>query len=182
MSVLEFIASLKWPLTVVVLALLAARMLTRTPELNKDARRMFGNKNVRLNIAGQEIEMTHAAVNDSVAAAAQTDQDLIQRAGAMPPEDQRNIVQIRREAIEDVMRGGAQWGWDAAKAGFEEPPKLKIKWTAEGEPKIVLASVLDAGLESRFAHLAIKALTWGSQSPAPAAVRSPPTSEEADSP
>ncbi|GAA3213248.1 hypothetical protein [Nonomuraea helvata] len=44
---------------------------------------------------------------------------------------------VRRSAIEQVLREGARLGWEWARTGEQKPPDLDIVWTSDGSPQII---------------------------------------------
>lgn len=132
MSVLEFIASLKWPVTVLLLVGLASWRLRRSPELGHSIRALIGSRSIRLNIAGQEVELGEAAGAATFAAA--PDEALTEITSQRDAE--QDITEIRREAVEEAMNAAALYGWHAARSGAARLPDLSLQWDERGQPEM----------------------------------------------
>ncbi|MGI5515314.1 hypothetical protein [Streptomyces sp. CA-106131] len=137
MSVLEFISSLKWPVTLLILVGFTSWRARRNPELSKTLKTFFMSRNFRLQAFGADVEATRAEVETAAAGAlaARTDEELAQ-AAEPPASGEPDVAQLRREAVEAVMTNAVHWGWTVARMGFQNPPNPVIQWNAEGQPKI----------------------------------------------
>jgi hypothetical protein len=139
-SVLEFIASLKWPITVLVALFVVTRAFTSDPGKGQALADWLNKRNVRANIGGQELEFTMAGTEDAAATVTAPDEQLAASiagstepgtgSGIAVPTDEA-VVQMRREAAEELMRNAARWGWDAAQMGFTTPPVPQIDWQGD---------------------------------------------------
>jgi len=100
---------------------------------------------VRGKIGPTEFEATASQAQAAAQVAAASDADLVhmtepaqsgERAATatVAPQD---VVALRREAVEEVMRQAARWGWSAARAGFVDLPNSTIEWDSGGRPTIV---------------------------------------------
>lgn len=152
MSVLEFIAAIKWPVTLLILATAAMYTLRRSPEARASFNRHMQTRNWRIRIAGQEVEGTLIAAQPAMTAAVLTDDQLAAELVRRFREEQQSIADLdlsqyrlptdndiettRREAVESVMRTAARWGWDMAHRELRQLPELDIEWTNEGRPEI----------------------------------------------
>lgn len=140
-SVLEFIAALKWPITVLLLVGLAVWRTRRNPELAEYLKRFMAGRNVRVNIGGQELELS--AAEAAVRTATQSDIELGEAAeeaatiGDAESTVPRDVTEIRREALETVLVEAAHWGWNMAEMGFQIPPKPEIAWDNADQPRIL---------------------------------------------
>lgn len=132
MSVLEFIASLKWPITVLLLVGLASWRLRRNPDLGNAIRALIGSRSIRLNIAGQEVELGEAAGAATVAAAPD---EALAEVGSRRDAEQ-DITEIRREAVEEAMNAAALYGWNEARSGAARLPELSLQWDESGRPEM----------------------------------------------
>ncbi|MET9120188.1 hypothetical protein [Streptomyces sp. NPDC004528] len=155
MSVMEFISSLKWPIVVLIIGLTAMRQLRRSPETRSSLAEWFRRRNFRVQVAGQELEMTLADTVDNMTAAASGDGQLAayaqgpgegrasNEADPAPKEDptgETDLTGLRRSAVEAVMRNAAQWGWEMAQSGFRSPPDPQVRWTDDGTPEIMFGT------------------------------------------
>ncbi|MGW4886921.1 hypothetical protein [Streptomyces murinus] len=153
MGVLEFISSLKWPIVVLVVFLAAITKLRRSPEARASLGAWLRTRNLRFRIAGQEFESTLADTLDNMTTAASGDGQL---AGYAPlparsladgeeralhqtlPADE--LTDLRRSAVEAVMRNAARWGWEMAQIGHQSPPNPQVRWTDDGTPEILFGA------------------------------------------
>ncbi|MFJ1554358.1 hypothetical protein [Streptomyces mirabilis] len=177
MSVLEFISSLKWPIVVLVIGLTAMSQLRRSPATRSSLAEWFRRRNFRVQVAGQELEMTLADTVDNMTAAASGDGQLaayvqgpresgksneVDPNSRDEPTGETDLTGLRRSAVEAVMRNAAQWGWEMAQLGFRSPPDPQVRWTDDGTPEIMFGTgssnrlrvVLD---ESEWVRLAQRA-------------------------
>ncbi|GAA2108782.1 hypothetical protein [Streptomyces synnematoformans] len=148
MSVLEFISSLKWPITVLLLATAGYVIVKRDTRLRAFLKYVISNHDMRMSALGMDMELTRAesAAESAAEIAAQPDHqlDAIANEGGFTvgPEGHRvafespNTRELRREAIEEVMRESAEWGWHLSRMGFKRPPIPEILWTEDGKPRI----------------------------------------------
>lgn len=146
MSVLEFVAALKWPITVIVLAGFSTYAINRS---SPGARQSFGDffkdRNFRLKVGGQEIEATLAEAERRMSVAAAGDETLAASTVAVDEEGRQyrqpvaqEVDALRREAVEAVMRSAAKWGWEMSEAGYKLMPNPVVRWTSNGIPEIGL--------------------------------------------
>lgn len=153
MSVLEFIAAIKWPVTVLILAFTAGRWWHRSPEARTTFRSWIEGRNIRLSVAGQQLEATLADAQRTLIAATGSDDELAQaepESTADEDEGDRSHVSVtmrRREAVEAVLRSAATLGWEAA-GGSRPTPYVQVSWSPEGEPSIVLREVPNPNYDS----------------------------------
>lgn len=140
-SVLEFIAAIKWPITVLILAGVAALALRRSPRTRGSMGTWLRERNLRLNVAGQEFEATLAATRGSMGVAAENDSNLaaavadaIEPSEAAVEQTQETVEAARRAAVETVLRSGVRLGWQLAKSGTSAPPAVEVHWTDAGTP------------------------------------------------
>lgn len=127
MSVLEFIASLKWPVVVLAAMVWIARTLKK-PAVTEWLREWMTSRNFRAKLGAAEVETMTAAVQEAAAEAV-----------AAPCEDDSTQVepeQLRRENIDRLVRQSALWGWTVAASGGA-PPNAQIDWDHE-QPRITL--------------------------------------------
>ncbi|MFI2202680.1 hypothetical protein ACH47Z_18245 [Streptomyces sp. NPDC020192] len=144
MSVLEFISSVKWPITLLILVGFTSWQSKRNPGISETIKSFVMSRNFRLQAFGADVEATKAETTAAAAGelAARTDEELAQAAQPTTT-GQPDVAQIRREAVEAVMTSAAQWGWAMAQMGFKNPPNPAIQWNADGQPEIGFASVVD---------------------------------------
>ncbi|MFF3871211.1 hypothetical protein [Streptomyces sp. NPDC001978] len=141
MSVLEFISSLKWLVTLLILVVFISWRARRNPDLSNTLKTFVMSRNFRLQAFGADVEATRAEVETAVAGAlaARTDEELAE-AAEPAASGEPDVAQLRREAVEAVMTSAAHWGWSMAQMGFKNPPNPAIRWDEEGQPKIVFGS------------------------------------------
>lgn len=148
-SVLEFIAALKWPVTVLLLAAIGGRWWHKSPAARATFRDWIGTRNIRLAVAGQELEATLAATQGNMITAAASDEALVatladraalsdDEAESQQPSSptQGEVVNLRREAVEAVMNLAAEWGFAMARHGYPEKPDMPVQWDEQGRPEI----------------------------------------------
>jgi hypothetical protein len=97
-------------------------------------------RNIRLNVAGQELEATLAAAQDSVAAAVASDEQIAEIAGESRQPDQPGagtVSEWRRDAVEDVVRTAAALGFDMARR-YPHLPRMEpeVVWV-DGQTPVV---------------------------------------------
>lgn len=139
MSVLEFISSVKWPITLLILVGFISWRARRNSELTETIKAFVMSRNFRLQAFGADVEATKAETTAAGEIAARTDEELAQAADPVAT-GEPDVTQIRREAIEAVMTNAAQWGWAMAQMGFKNPPSPAIQWSADGQPEIAFGS------------------------------------------
>lgn len=139
MSVLEFISSVKWPITLLILVGFTSWRVRRNPNLAETFKSFVMSRNFRLQAFGADVEATTAETAAAGGLAARTDDELAQVADPSAP-GQPDVAQIRREAVESLMTSAAQWGWSMAQMGFKTPPNPAIQWNADGQPEIAFGS------------------------------------------
>lgn len=154
MSVLEFISSIKWPIVALIALVLFSRAVKRSPGLGAWVREWFDSRDMRGKFGPAEFEATASGARDAAQIAAASDDDLAELAaegrdsasGAAEEVGRADITALRREAVEEVMRQAAGWGWSAAKAGYVELPRAVIEWDEQGRPSMVSRpSIRDVG-------------------------------------
>lgn len=140
-STLEFIVRVQWPLLVLLLTLIVCIAAA----LSKGLREVLKKIRIRLNIAGNEVEVAPGQAEEvaeetagSLAVAAKSDEELqalAEKEGAA--QDAERVTTFRREAVEALMRDAAHWGWHQAHMGFKRPPDPYVDWDAESGPRIL---------------------------------------------
>jgi uncharacterized membrane protein YccC len=136
-GILEFISSLRWPITVLVLAGGGYWAAKHNKGLQQTLREMFTKRNMRLNLGGQEFEISGVAeIAETAALAAQSDAQLARMAAEEDSPRRSDVTEMRRDLLELVVQSAAHWGWRAAKAGVEMPPEPIVTWTEDGVPEI----------------------------------------------
>ncbi|MGW3668736.1 hypothetical protein [Streptomyces sp. NPDC005141] len=150
MSVLEFIASIKWPVTVLLLAALSTVVLRGSPGTRRSMGEWLGQRNLRFSLGGQEIEATLAETQGRLGTAAEPDSQLVGGSSATDTaSDQQgsdasasqSVEASRRAAVEDLLRSAALLGWQLARKGTSSPPDPTVRWEADGRPVIESESV-----------------------------------------
>lgn len=144
-SKLEFIVAIKWPATVLILAIAGLIAMKRSPGKIAALMNWLRNRNFRINLMGQEFETTMSDIQSSMGVAAETDAELAAAVAGViekpapegpPVEPQEAVDAARRSAIENVMRTAARLGWKLAQSGATEPPEVKVVWADNGTPFI----------------------------------------------
>lgn len=145
MSVLEFIAAIKWPITVILMPIMIATGLKLSPGARRAIGAWLEHRDVRLQLAGNELATTLAETQGSMGLAAGTDSALAETAAdaAEPPNDEPNPAAIspeaveflRRAAVEHVVNGAVRLGWQWAQQGNPQP-EVTVWWTDEGHPSV----------------------------------------------
>lgn len=150
MSALEFIAAIKWPVTVLLLAAMATVLLKRNPDTRQSVGTWFSRRNLRVNLAGQEFEATVAETQDSIGAAASPDSELAEAVAGTPvtrdetdSEEQskrdQEVENARRSAVAAVARNAVRlgWQWGRGEHGAREPVTA-VSWDKIGQPTVNL--------------------------------------------
>ncbi|MET8401400.1 hypothetical protein [Streptomyces sp900116325] len=153
MSVLQFISSIKWPITVLLLTGWISWRVKRNPGYSEHFKNLIERRNFRVNIAGQELEVSgvEAAVEAAAITATASDEtlaDAAQRDGAKPID----VSEIRRDAVEGLIQTAAMGGWLVGSSGDPHPPKLALHWKEDGSPYLV--TQFDKKSRSRLDHQA----------------------------
>lgn len=120
MSVLEFIASLKWPVVVLVLLGYGSRTMKKHPNLRKWIAAYVEKRDVRGKMGPAEFEAITPATSAIVRAAVASDVELAAIAGEQTSTPDTSV--LRREVVEDLLRSSAQWGYEMAQIGMRTPP------------------------------------------------------------
>ncbi|MFB7288718.1 hypothetical protein [Actinacidiphila glaucinigra] len=139
MSVLQFIASLKWPITILIGLILLTCAHKKNPEPGRSFARWLGSRNLRANIAGQEFEITAPDLSGVATTVTAPDTELAQAisisANIPPGAAGEAVVRFRRETVEELIRSAARWGWEIGQLGLPKPPTPQIDW--EGERPVI---------------------------------------------
>ncbi|MEU5737015.1 hypothetical protein ABZ784_03335 [Streptomyces tendae] len=134
MSVLQFIAALKWPLFLLIVLGFVWWRTRRNPSLGQTTRQLIEARNIRMNVGGQELELTR--VEEAAAIAASSDETIAAAAQRTDPQEDPDVVSIRREAIEQLMLRSIHWGWSTSRNDPRHRPEPMIIWDASGQPLI----------------------------------------------
>lgn len=103
MSVLEFISSLKWPITILLLATAGYVIAKRDHGLRAFIKHLLANRNMRISLPFVEAELTK--LEEAAELAAQSDEQLEQVAAERSEEaGGPDATGLRREAIEQLVR------------------------------------------------------------------------------
>lgn len=148
MSTLEFVSSIKWPVTVLILAAMATVVLKRSPGTRQSVGTWFSRRNLRLNVGGQEFEATVAETQGSIGAAISLDSELAEAAGRSPEagaEEQssgsasadREVETQRRKTVGALARNAVRlgWLWGRGEHGASEP-LTSVTWDPAGNPML----------------------------------------------
>lgn len=101
MSVLEFIAALKWPIVVLLLVGFAGWRFRRNPTLGEQVKKLIAGRIIRLSAGGVGFELGED-VADAAVIATRTDNELAETSRA-DADSQPDVAQIRRDAVETLM-------------------------------------------------------------------------------
>lgn len=147
MTQLQFLAAIKWPVTVLLLALLATVALKRSPGARNAMGSWLRERDVRVNIAGQEIEATRTATQASMDLAADSDTELAEVVTEPKPSDEDEQPQrsgptleaikleiARRAVVENVALNAIRLGWEWGRT-HDAAPELSVEWI-EGSPSL----------------------------------------------
>lgn len=159
MSTLEFIAAIKWPATMLLLASMVTVLLKKNPETRKAWGTWFNRRNLRVNIGGQEIEASLAETRDSIDAAASPDPEVADPAtqaanpnGEQQPSAQvrrdRSVENVRREAVATLAQNATRlgWLWARGERGASEPITA-VHWDTAGNPSVRVIAKEDIASE-----------------------------------
>lgn len=161
MTYLQFFASLKWPLLVLILAGLVAIGIKRSSPATRAAlRSAVATRGLKVGLPGGiDVDWAAPGSADAVQQAAAPDDQLIELAttrGETAPTTEQVQV-LRRDAVERVMREAAFWGYSMAKTGFRNPPVPKITWDGD-RPQI---SYGFTSTEQAVRDLVANQINWG---------------------
>jgi hypothetical protein len=145
---MEFIVGIKWPLLILLLVMAAAWSLRKEKRRRAAGdwlKRLVENRDISLTAGPAALAITAPPdqLVQSMAAAAQPIAGEVatelprptMRAEGEVAEEQSEAM-MRREAVEQVMRSSAEWGWEMAQRGLPEPPGMEIRWREDGRPEI----------------------------------------------
>jgi hypothetical protein len=145
---MEFIVAIKWPLLILLLVTAAAwrlRSEKRRKALGDWLKRLVESRDISLTAGPAALAITSPPdrLMQSMAAAAQPiageataelPAPKMKAEGEVEAEQQETMM--RREAVEQVMRSSAEWGWEMAQLGMREPPAMELRWRDDGRPEI----------------------------------------------
>ncbi len=160
-TTLQFIASLKWPLLILILAGLVAVAIWRsTPETRAALRSAVATRGLKVGLPGGiDVDWSAPGSTDAVRQATAPDEQLIEFATtqgeAAPTAEQVQV--LRRDAVERVMREAAFWGYSMARTGFRSPPVPNIQWDGD-RPRITYGFTTT---EQAVRHLVANQTNWG---------------------
>ncbi|WP_329368752.1 hypothetical protein OG896_24610 [Streptomyces sp. NBC_00669] len=141
MTTLEFIAAVKWPVTVLLLALLLVVAL-RSPSVRRAVGAWLRMRNLSVGVGQAHMALNLVQTEAALGIAADGDSELAQVvAGPESPDEEpqaqrRNdlssgpqVLEIaRRQAVEDVARSAAALGFEWAQA-HDGQPEIAVQWT-----------------------------------------------------
>jgi hypothetical protein len=144
---MEFIVGIKWPLLILLLVMAAAWSLRKEKRRRAAGdwlKRLVENRDISLTAGPAALAITSPPdqLVQSMAAAAQPIAGEVAAELPMPTMSAEGEVvgeseaMMRREAVEQVMRSSAKWGWEMAQRGLPEPPEMEIRWREDGRPEI----------------------------------------------
>ncbi|MFF9625431.1 hypothetical protein [Streptomyces griseosporeus] len=148
MSWMEFIVGIKWPLLILLLVMAGAwsmRKEERRKAMSEWTQGFLANRDISLTAGPAALALTSAPPQlvDSMAVAAQPITGEVSTELPKPTMSAQGEVAggqsevvMRREAVEQVMRSSAEWGWEVAQRGLREPPVMEIRWREDGRPEI----------------------------------------------
>jgi hypothetical protein len=155
-SVLEFIAAIKWPVFLLVLLGVTVRGAKKHPEVSARVAAYFEKRDISGKAGPVEFQATSKdAVEQAAAVSAASDEVLAASTfsfdlGDLFTEPPPDPTVMRRDAVEDVMRLSAQWGWEAAQMGFRSPPNPHIEWSEDGRPEIKFGAGTGVGVSHTY--------------------------------
>lgn len=143
---LEFIAAIKWPITVIFLAIVTLAVAKRSPNGRRAAGQWLNRRNLRVSIAGQELDISVAETEGSMSLAAGNDSALAAIVAVPDPEcdegdhpaDSEAVEAARRTAVEALSQNAVRLGWQWARRGESAPPELAVSWTNDGHPTLTM--------------------------------------------
>lgn len=145
MSVLEFIVAIKWPVTILIMTGIILLVLRWSAGTRQAIRIWMDRRNLRVHVAGQEIEATLVQTQGSMDLAAGNDSTLADTVaiGEDSPEAAEQESQLapeavellRRAAVENVVNGAVRLGWQWSQRGGAEPD-VTVSWTDDGHPRV----------------------------------------------
>lgn len=136
-SILQFIVDIQWTLLFLVLLIVGIVWVRRMPTTTREAvRGALLARGIKASVGSLSLEVGAPANAETLATAAAPDEQIAQ--GLEPSEtetEEEQVQQIRRSAIEQVMREAAEWGWNMAQAGAIVRPAPQIIWNGD-QPEI----------------------------------------------
>ncbi|MFI0897100.1 hypothetical protein [Streptomyces sp. NPDC020983] len=180
MSALEFIVAIKWPATILTMAVVLLAILRWSSGTRQAISIWLGQRNVRVNLAGQEIEATLAETQGSMDLAAGNDNELAGTVALAEPisdgTDQlapfapEAVELLRRAAVENIVNSAVRLGWQWSRQGGAEP-EVTVSWTSEGHPTVSLAPTSPSSSSPGPNALTLRATGVTSEADARVAVR-----------
>ncbi len=139
MSILEFIAAVKWPLVVLIVVGLATLLVVKYESL-REALKQALDRIESLKVGNVEVTL------GAVLRAAQLSDQTFNAQGV----EGADVQQLRREAVEEIIRRASAWGWSAARMGtWQREPEPIVRWDGD-EPVIQFGVASAAESHSRM--------------------------------
>jgi hypothetical protein len=141
-TTLQFLASLKWPLLILILAGLVTVAIKRaSPETRAAFRHALLNRSLKVSVAGASFEAGAPTPQEALALATAPDAQIAASAAAGQEDaTPEQVEMIRREAVDYLTRTAASMGWRAGLAGASSPPipvwPTLIPWSAEATARL----------------------------------------------
>ncbi|WP_042435599.1 hypothetical protein [Streptacidiphilus anmyonensis] len=133
MSILQFVVDTQWSLMLLVLVVVGIVWVRRmSPETRRVVRGALMARGVKASVGSVSLEVGAPANVETLATAAATDDQLTKELEPSESETtEEQVQQIRRDAVERLMREAAEWGWTTAQVGFTNPPVPQIAWNGD---------------------------------------------------
>jgi hypothetical protein len=146
-SWLQFIADIKWAVVALVVLAVASRKLKRvSPETRQAVRDSLLTRKVRLKLGDAEAELGEKQqLAEAASTAAASDAELvetIQQATNEPPTAEA-LQQIRRDAIDEIIRQTVRLTWEMRELDFALPPVPHVEWDGD-RPWVTYGAAVNA--------------------------------------
>ncbi|MEZ0092869.1 putative DCC family thiol-disulfide oxidoreductase YuxK [Streptacidiphilus sp. EB129] len=154
-TILQFIVDMKWVfLTLILVGLVVVGIKRSSPATKAALRNAVISRGLKVDLPGGIGFDWSPPSSAAVAMAAAPDAQLAQSTsgeGQAPTQDQvqDHVQALRRDAVEQVMREAARWGWMMARTGFQSPPVPQINWVGD-HPQITFGATAAAAQHSNL--------------------------------
>jgi hypothetical protein len=143
-SWLQFIADIKWALVALIVTLLIARALKKaTPETRTAFRDAMTNRKLRAKFGDSEVELGDR-LTEAVTVVAASDAQLQERLqdDASEPATPEELQQVRREALDQIIRQTVALTWTIRHEPFDLPPVPHVEWDGD-RPTVTYGAVME---------------------------------------
>jgi hypothetical protein len=157
MSWLQFIADIKWAVVALIVLAVASRKLKRvSPETRRAVRDSLLTRKLRVKLGDAEAELGEkqqlaAAVDAAAASDAELQQQIQQATNGEQPTVE-TVQQVRREAIDEIIRQSVRLTWEIRDLDFALPPVPHVEWDGD-RPRVTYGADVDLEREREFSRV-----------------------------